>query len=78
TYKVTAKTALHHGFLARLYRCLPHLVVVTASGAAIVYGALTIKDDAWFLLINIFWCLWNIFLLWRFIVLTLFHRLLLK
>ena len=78
TYTVTSKTVLHHGFLVRLQRCLPHLVVVTASGAAIVYGVLTIKGDAWFLLINIFWCLWNIFLLWRFIVLTLFHRLLLK
>lgn len=77
-YTVTSKIAMHHGFLSRLYCCLPHLVVVIASAAAIVFGIMTIHDDFWFLLINIFWCMWNIFLLWRYIALTLFPRLLLK
>ena len=72
SYTVTSKVMRRHGFLARLYHCFAHLVFVTASGAAIIYGVLTIKADLWFLLINIFWCLWNIFLLWRFIFLTLF------
>lgn len=77
-YTVTSKEALRGGFVSRLYCCLPHLVISCASVAAIAYGIMTIKDDFWFLAVNVFWCAWVVVLLSRFICLSLCPRLLIK
>jgi|APHig6443717817_1056837.scaffolds.fasta_scaffold08725_2 cellulose synthase (UDP-forming) len=78
TYTVTSKVALRQGYLSRLGCAFPHLVFSVLALAAIVWGAITIKNDPWFLGINIFWCLWIIAVLSRFIVLSLFPRLLIR
>ena len=77
-YSVTRKIATGSDLLPRLMRCLPHIILVGFSLIAIVYGLLTIKQDIWFLLVNCFWCCWTISLLWKYIVLSLFPKLLIK
>ncbi|MBW1788882.1 MAG: glycosyltransferase [Deltaproteobacteria bacterium] len=73
-YTVTRKIALRPGVFSRLYRCFPHIVFVLLSLGAIVYGASTIENDIWFLGINVFWALWTVAVLSRFIVLSLWPR----
>ncbi len=58
----------------RLWNCLPHLCFVICSLVAIIYGLVTIKDDFWFLMVNIFWASWTIAVLWRFVALSLLPR----
>jgi len=77
-YTVTLKAAEKYGFLQRLYRCLPHVIIVIMSLIAIVYGFMTIKNDFWFLVINIVWVSWTIAVLWRFTILCLWPKLLSK
>ena len=77
-YTVTSKKALSGDFLSRLYCCLPHLIISCASLTAIMYGIMTIKDDFWFLAVNVFWCAWVVVLLSRFIALSLYPRILIK
>lgn len=77
-YTVTSKIALSTDFLPRLLKCMPHVVLVALSTAAIIHGLLTIRGDFWFLAVNVFWCAWTISLLWKFIVLSLWPRLLIR
>lgn len=77
-YTVTSKKALQGNFLSRLYCCLPHIIISCGAVAAIIYGMLTMKDDFWFLAVNIFWCIWVIVVLSRFIGLSLFSRMFIK
>ena len=77
-YTVTSKKAFQGGFLSRLYCCLPHVLISGLSVAAIVYGMLTIKEDFWFLAVNVFWSVWVIILLSRFIGLSLCPRVFVK
>ncbi|MBC8412591.1 glycosyltransferase, partial [bacterium] len=77
-YKVTEKVALQTGFMSRLFMCLPHLLITILSVVAIAYGFVTIQDNAWFLMINIFWAVWTITVLGRFIILSLYPRLLVR
>jgi hypothetical protein len=62
----------------RLRKCLPHIVVMTVSVAAIAYGLATIRHDPWFLAVNIFFASWSLAFLWKFVVLSLWPRLLVK
>ncbi len=71
-YTVTKKFRHRYGFGVRLTKCWPHLVLVGLSVAAMIYGILTIKNDFWFLAVNLFWAAWTISVLSRFIILSLF------
>lgn len=77
-YTVTQKVSRQHVIRARIAKCLPHLMLIILSAAAAVYGIATIKDDFWFLVVNIFWASWTISVLWRFVVLSLYPKLLVK
>jgi cellulose synthase (UDP-forming) len=70
-YTVTRKTALQPGIWSRFFRCLPHIVFVLTSLTAVVYGFITIRNDSWFLIVNVFWAFWTVSVLWRFIALSL-------
>lgn len=76
TYAVTSKTATDHTLGVRFRAALPHLVFIVLSLAAAFYGAYTIKDDIWFLLVNVFWCLWTVSALSRFILLCFWPKVL--
>ena len=77
-YTVTNKTPRPRGIWSRIYRCLPHIILVLLSVVAGVYGLMTIKHDTWFLLVNLFWVSWTVMILWRFIVLSIRPELLAK
>jgi len=77
-YTVTSKKALRASFFSGLYRCFPHIVFVVFSAWAIIHGLYTITNDPWFLLVNVFWAGWIIIVLWRFIMLSLFSKWLIK
>ena len=77
-YTVTSKKALQGDFLSRLYCCSPHLLFSIVAIAAIIYGVMTIKQDYWFLAVNVFWAGWVVVVLSRFIALSLFPRLSIK
>lgn len=77
-YTVTRKAALQTGIGSRFFRCSPHLLIVVASVAAIVWGLVNIRSDPWFLTVNVFWALWVIAVLGRFVVLSLAPRLLFR
>ena len=78
TYTVTSKRALRSSFFSALYRCFPHILFVVFSVWAIVHGLETIKDDPWFLMVNVFWAGWVVLVLQRFIILSLFSKWLIK
>ncbi|MDD2899194.1 MAG: glycosyltransferase [Desulfuromonadaceae bacterium] len=71
SYVVTSKVTKHSEFTTNLIACLPHLLISVVSAIAIIYGILTIHNDLWFLIVNIFWALWTIAALNRFIWLSL-------
>ncbi|UCD35643.1 MAG: glycosyltransferase [Nitrospiraceae bacterium] len=73
-YTVTQKTGRRHSLGARMTKCLPHIVLILLSIAAIVYGLTTIRNDYWFLVVNVFWASWTIAVLWRFVALSLFPQ----
>jgi len=77
-YTVTSKLALSKGFFSRLSQCFPQVVLVILSTLAISYGIVTITDNIWFLMINVFWACWTISVLARFIILSLWPGLLIK
>lgn len=77
-YTVTSKVALSSHFVPRLIKCAPHILLIMLSMAAITYGLMTISEDFWFLAVNVFWCSWTISLLWKFIVLSLWPKLLIR
>ena len=77
-YTVTNKNPGRPRIWSRISKCLPHIILVLFSAAAGVYGLMTIKNDIWFLLVNLFWASWTILILWRFIVLSLWPQLLVK
>lgn len=71
-YTVTQKVSPHPGFALRVATCWPHLVLVCLSIIAIVYGTITIQNDFWFLVVNVFWASWTVVVLSRFIFLSFF------
>lgn len=73
-YTVTQKSSRQYTLRARISKCLPHIILILLSAAAIVYGFVTIKNDFWFLIINVFWASWTIAVLWRFVALSLFPK----
>lgn len=77
-YTVTRKTVLEHNLGIRIRKCLPHIIFILLSLVAILYGVFTIKDDIWFLLVNIFWCLWTISALSRFFILSFWPKALIR
>jgi cellulose synthase (UDP-forming) len=77
-YTVTRKVAIMPNFFSRLFKCLPHIAFVVFAILSVIFGILTIHDDIWFLLVNAFWALWVVALLWRFIALSLFPKLFTK
>jgi cellulose synthase (UDP-forming) len=77
-YVVTRKHAGHDPFRTRLAKCLPHIVVMAVSLSAIVYGLTTIRNDPWFLAVNTFFATFCFAFLWKFVVLSLWPKLLVK
>jgi cellulose synthase (UDP-forming) len=77
-YTVTEKVTKTHNILARLKRCLPHIIIVTLTISAAIYGIINIKNDFWFLIVNLFWASWSVAILWRFIMLSLFSKYLIR
>lgn len=77
-YTISSKVVLQSNFGSRLLRCIPHIVVLLASIAAIIYGVMTIHDDPWFLVINVYFCIWAVLLVWKFIVLALWPKFFVK
>jgi cellulose synthase (UDP-forming) len=77
-YVVTRKIAGHDPFGRRLRKCLPHIVVMSVSLASIVYGLATIHNDPWFLAVNILFASLCFAYLWKFVVLSLWPKLLVK
>ncbi|MDH3392342.1 MAG: glycosyltransferase [Desulfobulbaceae bacterium] len=73
-YRVTQKGNRQYKIWPRITRCFPHLVFIIASVVAIVYGIFTIKNNHWFLIINIGWAIWTITVLSRFVALSLFTK----
>jgi cellulose synthase (UDP-forming) len=71
-YTVTRKAGQDNVIGHRLRKCWPHLMLVGLSISAMIYGVLTIHNDFWFLLVNLFWASWTIAVLSRFIYLSLF------
>ena len=74
-YTVTRKVTQHSKFTTNLIACWPHILISIFSVIAIVYGILTIHDDPWFLIVNIFWACWTIAALNRFIGLSFWPHL---
>lgn len=72
TYTVTNKVKQHSRSNTNLLACWPHLLISFLSAVAIVYGIMTIHNDPWFLIVNVFWAAWTIATLSRFIGLTFF------
>lgn len=70
-YTVTRKTGHGNTLGHRVRRCWPHLILVGTTVAAMIYGMLTIHNDFWFLVVNLFWAAWTIAVLSRFIFLSL-------
>jgi cellulose synthase (UDP-forming) len=77
-YTVTNKTVSNHNLSIRIRKCLPHIVFILLSLAAVFYGAFSIKNDFWFLAVNVFWCLWTISALWRFLILSFWPKVLMR
>jgi len=77
-YTVTKKSLQQHRIWSRIYRCLPHIVLILLSVVSAIYGIITIKNDYWFLAVNLFWVLWTIAILWRFVALSLFPKWLIR
>jgi cellulose synthase (UDP-forming) len=77
-YTVTSKTELDNDLGLRIRKSLPHLSFILMSLAAVVYGVCTVHDDLWFLLVNIFWCLWTVSALTRFILLSFCPKVLMR
>jgi cellulose synthase (UDP-forming) len=77
-YVVSRKAAGHDPFRVRLRKCLPHIIVMSVSLAAIVFGLVTIDNDPWFLGVNIFFASFCFAFLWKFVVLSLWPRLLVR
>jgi hypothetical protein len=77
-YVVTRKSAGHDPFGKRLRKCLPHIIVLSVSLTAIVYGLVTIDNDPWFLGVNIFFASFCFAYLWKFVVLSLWPKLLVR
>jgi len=73
-YTVTEKTTRKQGLHTRMLECLPHITLVALSIISGVYGIMTIKNDFWFLVVNLFWAVWTVTVLWRFIALSLFPK----
>ncbi len=71
-YTVTSKKVHEVSLKNRLRLTWLHLLLVAASLAAMMYGVLTVQKDFWFLAINIFWGMWTILTLSRFIILGWF------
>jgi len=74
-YTVTSKVVLHSQVAEKLSVCWPHILITLFSITAIVYGILTIHNDIWFLLVNVFWACWTIATLSRFIGLSFWPHL---
>lgn len=77
-YTVTRKVSEVYSIWARIKRCWPHIIIVGTTIAAMIYGIITIRDDFWFLMVNLFWAGWTICVLWRFLILALFSRYLIE
>jgi cellulose synthase (UDP-forming) len=77
-YVVTRKEAGLDPLNQRLRKCLPHIVVMAVSLSAIVHGLLTIHNDPWFLAVNAFFATFCFAFLWKFVVLSLWPKLLVK
>jgi cellulose synthase (UDP-forming) len=77
-YVVARKEAGRDPLPVRLRKCLPHIVVMAVSLAAIVYGLATVEGDPWFLGVNIFFASWSFAFLWKFVVLSLWPKLLVR
>ena len=77
-YVVTRKMAGHDPFGARLRKCLPHILVMSVSLAAIVFGLATIDNDPWFLGVNIFFASFSFAYLWKFVLLSLWPGMFMK
>lgn len=73
-YTVTKKDVRQYGILSRIFKCFPHIVLILLSFAAAIYGIVTIKNDSWFLVVNLFWAFWTIVILYRFVLLSLFPK----
>lgn len=73
-YTVTDKTAREQKIRTRFFKCMPHIILITLSIASGIYGIMTIKNDFWFLVINLFWASWTVSVLWRFTALSLFPK----
>ncbi len=73
-YTVTKKSSGHYKIGTRILKCLPHIVLILLSVAAVVYGIVTIRKDHWFLVINVFWACWTVAILWRFVELSLYPK----
>lgn len=73
-YTVTQKVSSQNTLGSRIYKCLPHIILILLSAAAIIYGFLTIKNNLWFLVVNVLWASWTISVLWRFVVLSIYPK----
>ncbi len=73
-YTVTQKEEKQDGIMSHIKMCFPHLTLILLSVASGIYGILTIKNDFWFLAINLFWASWTIAVLWRYVALSLFPK----
>jgi cellulose synthase (UDP-forming) len=58
----------------RLQKCWPHLIIAILTVAAMIYGVYTIRNDSWFLAVNLFWAGWTLLVLSRFIRLSFFPK----
>ncbi|KAB0666859.1 glycosyltransferase [Oryzomonas japonica] len=73
-YTVTSKVKKHSLLTTKILSCWPHMLISVFSLIAIVYGIVTIDNDPWFLIVNIFWATWTIVTLSRFIGLSLWPQ----
>lgn len=67
-YLVTSKKLQKLNFFTKMYAMWPHLLIMLASISAIVYLWVYPSADLWFNIVNIFWLLWVIALLSRYML----------
>lgn len=71
-YTTTNKEGVRSSLPRRIRQIQPHLFIVTLAFAAMAYGIVELRGDPWFLGLNLFWCGWTIFSLFRFMALSIF------
>lgn len=77
-YTVTRKRPEGDPFLVRLRKCLPHLMVISITAYAIAHGLTRASEDLWFFGVNTFFASLAILYLWKFVILSLWPKLIIK